>query len=62
MKKSIFLFFALFSITQVIQAQQDNYLWLEEVDGEKALKFVESQNEITLQALSKEKDYPKITF
>ena len=60
MKKSIFLFFALFSITQVIQAQQDNYLWLEEVDGEKALKFVESQNEITLQALSKEKDYQEI--
>lgn len=27
-------------MNQITQAQEDNYLWLEEVDGKKALAFV----------------------
>ncbi len=60
MKKYTFLFLTLFGISQFIQAQQDKYLWLEEVDGEKALEFVAGQNKVTIEKLSKEKDYQQI--
>jgi prolyl oligopeptidase len=43
-----------------IQAQQDKYLWLEEVDGKEALEFVNAQNQISIDKLSKEKDYQSI--
>ena len=35
MKKYILLVVALFGISQIIQAQEDKYQWLEEVDGQK---------------------------
>ncbi len=57
MKNYTLLFLALFGISQVIQAQEDKYQWLEEVDGPKALEFVNSQNEATIKELSAEKDY-----
>lgn len=60
MKKYVLLLMALFGMNQIITAQQDNYQWLEEVDGKKALEFVESQNKITLETLSNEKDYQQI--
>ncbi|MDP5232046.1 MAG: prolyl oligopeptidase family serine peptidase [Cellulophaga sp.] len=60
MKNYILLLLTLLSIIQGIKAQEDNYLWLEEVDGEKALKFVEKQNKATLAELSAEKDYQDI--
>jgi prolyl oligopeptidase len=60
MKKYILLLVALIGINQIIQAQEDKYQWLEEVDGLKALEFVNSQSKTTLEKLSKEKDYQDI--
>lgn len=60
MKKKLLLFFALFGISQMIQAQQDKYQWLEEVDGKDALEFVEAQSKVTFEILSKEKYYKEI--
>ncbi len=60
MKKYILLFMALFGLNQIIEAQQDEYLWLEEVDGSNALGFVESHNKVTLEKLSGQPDYQQI--
>ncbi|PQJ81470.1 prolyl oligopeptidase family serine peptidase [Polaribacter glomeratus] len=60
MKNYILILVALLGITQITQAQEDNYLWLEEVDGEKALEFVKNQNKATVEKLSAEKDYQDI--
>lgn len=60
MIKYTFLAAALFGIVLITQAQEDKYQWLEEVDGKEALEFVEVQNQITLEKLSKEKDYQPI--
>lgn len=60
MKINTLLFFVIFGISQIIQAQEDQYLWLEEVDGQKALEFVNSQNKATVDELSAEKDYQEI--
>ena len=57
MKKYILLLVALIGINQFIQAQEDKYQWLEEVDGQKALEFVDGQNKATVEELSAEKDY-----
>ncbi len=42
------------------ETQEDKYLWLEEVDGEKALEFVKNQSDATFAELSKEKDFEEI--
>lgn len=60
MKNYTLLFLALFGISQIIQAQEDKYQWLEEVDGQKALEFVDAQNKATVEELSAEKDYQDI--
>ena len=60
MKKTTLLFLALFGLSQMMIAQEDKYQWLEEVDGEKALAFVEAQNKATIEKLSAEKDYQDI--
>ncbi len=60
MSKLKFLFMAFLSISQSIYAQEDKYLWLEEVDGEKALSFVNEKNNATINVLSAEKDYQSI--
>ena len=60
MKKYSLLLLALFGIGQIIQAQEDKYQWLEEVDGQKPLEFVNSQNKATIEKLSSEKDYQAI--
>ncbi len=60
MKKYILLIVTVISISQIIQAQEDNYLWLEEVDGQKALEFVEKQNKATVTELSAENNYQDI--
>lgn len=39
---------------------EDKYLWLEEVEGEKALTWVKSQNERSLQKLQSDKRYKKL--
>ena len=60
MKKYTLLLLALFAIVLSTQAQEDKYLWLEEVDGQKALEFVNAQNKTTIAELSAEKDYQNI--
>jgi prolyl oligopeptidase len=60
MKKYNLLAAALFAILLTTQAQEDKYLWLEEIDGEKSLEYVEAQNKITFEELSKQKDYQSI--
>lgn len=50
----------LLGTTPFIQAQEDKYQWLEEVDGKKALEFVAAQNKATVEKLSMEKDYQSI--
>lgn len=60
MYKPVLFIAFLFFYTGVLFSQDDPYLWLEEVDGEKALEFVENQNEITLERLQKVEEYDKI--
>jgi prolyl oligopeptidase len=60
MKTTISFLLALLGICQMIRAQEDKYLWLEEIDGKKALEFVENQNKLTLEKLSREKNYQLI--
>lgn len=61
MKKSTIAFLILlFSNLYTMTAQEDPYLWLEEVDGKRALDFVEKQNKATLEVLTKQKDYQDI--
>ena len=45
--KSFLLFGALLFLNMNTQAQDDPYMWLEEVDGEKALAFVNEENKKT---------------
>lgn len=60
MKTQILILLALIGIVLPIQAQQDKYLWLEEVDGKEALEFAEAQSKVTYETLSAEKDYQQI--
>ena len=54
------LLITILGISQIPQAQEDPYLWLEEVDGEAALEFVETQNKATFDILSAQEDYQDI--
>lgn len=60
MAKYPLLLLVLIGMVIPVQAQQDKYLWLEEVDGKEALEFAEAQNKVTLEKLIKEKDYQSI--
>ncbi len=60
LKKYSLLLVTLFGIIVTTQAQADKYQWLEEVDGEKALEFVEKQNKTSVEELGSEKDYQSI--
>ena len=60
MKKTTLLLLALLGLGQLISAQEDKYQWLEEIDGIKALEFVNAQNKVTIEKLSAEKDYQDI--
>ena len=44
---------------QQAQNQEDKYLWLEEVEGEKALNWVKSQNDRSLAKLQADTRYKK---
>lgn len=57
MKKSIIAFVFLFSNFYIMNAQEDPYIWLEEVDGKKALDFVEKQNKSSVDILMQQKEY-----
>lgn len=54
MKKFTLLFLLLSGISHLTTAQEDKYLWLQEVVGQKALQFVEKQNKATVAELSAE--------
>lgn len=61
MKKYTFLLLVLLAFSQTLYAQvEDPYLWLEEVDGKKALEFVNQQNKATVDKLSQQKEYQSI--
>ena len=60
MVKYTILLLMLLGIGQSIHSQEDSYLWLEEVEGSKALEFVQAQNKATFDKLSLEKDYQSI--
>lgn len=59
MKTNILILLAILS-SIIVSAQNDPYLWLEEVDSEKALEFVQNQNRITVDNLCKVKEYKNI--
>jgi prolyl oligopeptidase len=58
--KSFLIFLALLGMNTALQAQQDKFLWLEDVDSEKSLEYVEAQNKTTFDKLSQQKDYQSI--
>jgi prolyl oligopeptidase len=60
--KKFLLFYAILILScTMTQAQtEDPYLWLEEVNGEKALEFVNQKNKATVDKLSVQKEYQKI--
>ena len=60
MKKNNLFTIAILFLSFFIQAQEAPYLYLEEVDGEKALEFVNKQNANTINKLSQEKEYQSI--
>ena len=60
MRKYNILLIALFGLSQITQAQDDPYIWLENVDSQKALEFVKTQNKTTVNELSSEKNYQSI--
>lgn len=60
LKKYLLIVAALFGVFHIASAQEDKYLWLEEVDGEKAMEFAKGQNRATLEELSSEKNYESI--
>ena len=60
MKKYTLLLLVLFGMNQFMQAQEDKYQWLEDVDGAKSLEFVNKQNKLTVDILSKQADYQSI--
>lgn len=47
-------------MTQISFAQEDRYLWLEDVDAEKSLEWVEKWNEKSLDVLKNQPDYINI--
>lgn len=60
MTKYTLLLLTLLGISQSMQAQEDKYQWLEEVDGAKGLEYVTAQNKTTFEILGNEKDYQSI--
>ena len=57
MKKYIIVLMSVLATFSFAYAQEDPYLWLEEVDGQEALEFVEKHNATTLEELSAHEDY-----
>lgn len=59
MKRTL-LFLLLAAMTQITHAQDDPYLWLEEVDAQKSLDWVEKWNESTLKVLTSQPGYDQM--
>ena len=47
----------LIMINNSLQAQTDEYLWLEDINGQKSMEFVKAQSKITYDKLSQQKSY-----
>ena len=60
MKKLVLITLLLLTNIFTLMAQEDPYQWLEDVDGKKALEFVENQNKLSLDVLINQKDYQDI--
>lgn len=60
MKKLTLLFTFLAIMAQISFAQEDPFLWLEEVDAEKSLNWVEKWNQKTLEVLTSQPNYQNI--
>lgn len=60
MKKFVLLLTLLALMTQISTAQEDPFLWLEDVDAEKSLEWVEKWNEKTLNVLTSQTNYSNI--
>jgi prolyl oligopeptidase len=60
MKKNILIILTAGMMSLTVYSQDDPYLWLEEVDGAKALEFVNKQNKASFDKLSSYKDYQAI--
>jgi prolyl oligopeptidase len=61
MKKYLLLTLLSLTFIGMLQSQtEDPYLWLEEVNGAKALEFVNQHNLTTIEKLSKEESYQRI--
>lgn len=60
MKKYILVSLVLMIGSKIINAQEDPYIWLEDVDSKKSLEFVEKQNQLTIDKLTHVKEYQKI--
>lgn len=58
--KQLALFTLLAIMTQIGFAQEDPYKWLEDVDAEKSLEWVEKWNEKSLDVLTGQSDYKNI--
>lgn len=54
------LFLLLIIMTQITLAQDDPYIWLEDVDAQKSLDWVEQWNERTLQELTTQPGYEQM--
>ncbi len=57
MKKAAWLTLFFLSNIYTMMAQEDPYLWLEEVDGANALEFVQSHNKATQEVLMQQSNY-----
>ncbi len=60
MRKLLFLSVIMAILTKVNIAQEDPYLWLEEVENPKALEWAEQWNKKTLDVLKSQKNYQSI--
>ncbi len=52
--------FFIVSSALIGQEQKDPYLWLEEVEGEKALEWVKAENKTTVETLQKQPEFQEI--
>jgi prolyl oligopeptidase len=60
MKKMCLVLSVMMASVAALYSQEDPYLWLEEVDGEKAMEFVIQQNNRSLEILSNQAEFPGI--
>ena len=60
MKKNILLLFTTIALCSNLIAQEDPYLWLEEVEGAKALEFVNNHNKTSIDKFRSYKEYQDI--